>query len=353
MTTSKVVPPTITDVAPTTTVGNGGGGGNTPDPAKPTSPTSSSPAYLITDAPRPTFVGSDSTSNPADGGSMATTGTPGGGGGGGAVSGGNITLRPGAPTTYRNDAAGTNSPAISGSVISGPMTGVVFTFAFMGALLIGFVTGFLITKYTRLGGREGESEQKDELTEQLQLLTDTLGQQNQHLVQRHQYQHQHQHRSYLNEEKLAHATANQTEFLPLFMADHSILEHHARRGGGVVDRLQPHSVPDHNQYQDWDSVGSPFMPGSPMVSGQPASPTTATLTSPSPLVSHPLPVLFPPDGEADALKGEWPTKSMSSNTSVSDQSEFERRRRPQIQEEGQGEDSLFDVERPSHNPQVG
>lgn len=281
---------------------------------------------------------------------MATTSIP--AGGGGAVSGGSITLRPGAPTTYRNSTAGTNSPSISGSVIVGPMTGVVFTFAFLGALLIGFIAGFLITKYTRLGGREWENEQKDELTEQLQLLTDTLGQQNQHLVQRHQYLHRRQRRSYLNEEKLAHATANQAEFLPLFMANHSIHEGYAG-GGGAVDRLQPQSMPDHNQYQDWDSVGSPFMPGSPMASRRPASQTTATPTSPTPLDSHPPPALFPPHGEADALRGEWPTKSVSSIISVSDQSEFERRRRPQIQEEGQGEDSLFDVERPCHNPQVG
>ncbi|OAQ31501.1 hypothetical protein K457DRAFT_124138 [Linnemannia elongata AG-77] len=214
MTTSRPVP--TTDVAPTTIAGNGGGGENTPDPAKPTTPPPSSlPAYSTTDTPRPTFIGSGSTSNPANGGSIATTSTPGGGGGGaGAISGGSITLRPGAPTIYRNNAAETNSPAISGAVISSPMTGVVFTFAFLGALLIGLVAGFLITKYTRLGGREGENEQKDELTEQLRLLTDSLDQQNQQLIQRYQDQHHHQHWSYLTEEKLAHAATNQAEFLP-------------------------------------------------------------------------------------------------------------------------------------------
>ncbi|KAF9124939.1 hypothetical protein BGX30_000691 [Mortierella sp. GBA39] len=303
MTTSRVISTTITDVVPATTARDGGGGGNTPDPAKPTTPPpSSSTAYSTPDAPWPTFVGSDSKSNPTSGGSIATIGTP----GGGAVSGGNITLRPGAPTTYRNNAAGTNSPTISGSAISGSMTGVVFAFSFLGTLLIGFVAGFLITKYTRLGGREGENEQNDELTEQLRLLTDTLGQQNKHLVQRHHYQHHRQHRSYLNEEKLAHATVNQAEFLPLFIANHSVVGGRAGGGGGggggAIDRLQPQSAPDHNQYQDWDSVGSPFMPGSPMVLGQPVS--LATTVTP--------PALLPPDGETDALKGEWPTKGESS-----------------------------------------
>ncbi|KAF9551278.1 hypothetical protein EC957_009162 [Mortierella hygrophila] len=246
MTTSRVVSTTTTDVAPTTTAGDRGGGGNTPDPARPTTPLpSSSTAYSTPDAPWPTFVSSDSTSNPTNGGSIATTGTP----KGGAVSGGNITLRPGASTIYRSNAAGTDSPTVSGSVISGSMTGVIFAFSFLGTLLIGFVAGFLITKYTRLGGREGEVEQNDELTEQLRLLTDTLGQQSKHFVQRHHYQHHRQHRSYLNEEKLAHATANQAEFLPLFMANHSVFEGRAGEGR-AIDRLQPQSVPDHNQYQD-------------------------------------------------------------------------------------------------------
>lgn len=62
------------------------------------------------------------------------------------------------------------------------------------------------------------------------------------------------------------------------MSNYSILDGHTggggSGGGGLIDRLQPQSVPDHAQYQDWNSVGSSFMPGSPMAIERPESRAT-------------------------------------------------------------------------------
>ncbi|KAG0376727.1 hypothetical protein BGX24_007321, partial [Mortierella sp. AD032] len=312
------------------------GGGNEPDPVKPTTtegiPTI--PTYATIGKPQPTGVSgeSDPTGNSSINGSSGMTAAPGREGG---IRGGDITFRPGSPTTYRNNADPT-SLANSGSVISGPMTGLVFAFAFLGALVIGLVAGFLIAKYTRLGGRRGRAhkEQKDELTEQLRLLTDSLGQQNDHLAQQNQHQQHNRHdRSYLNEEKLAHTRTNQAEILPLFMRPNHLAAFGA--SAAPTDRLHSQSVPYHNHYQDWNTVGSP------MVSIQPTSAAPTTTPSRTPRVTHLPPTQPSSNVDIDGQRGEWLSSqdlaSSSTTASVSDLNEFERRR-PQIHEEGQGGD---------------
>ncbi|KAF9135252.1 hypothetical protein BGW39_003932 [Mortierella sp. 14UC] len=312
-----------------------------------------------------------------------------------------ITFIPGSPTAYRTsgDATSATATAISGSVISGPMTGVVFAFAFLGALVIGLVAGFLIAKYTHLGGGGSgrpRRQQRDDLTEQLRLLTDTLGQCNNNNnnnnnnnsnnnihdcyfdnpSQQHQFRYD---RSYLNDEKLGHESAtanNQAEAMPLYMYNRQSVASTVTgtTGGGdaETDRLRPHSVPDHNRYQDWDLVGTPLM--SPNPTG--LITTTAVANQPggggrvesgaflNPRVVHLPPTQLPPDVEICSPKGEWYHPSSSavvtgggggggnmSRTSVTDSSEFERRR-PQIQEEGEGEDSLFGIGNQTNNPHV-
>ncbi|KAG0258194.1 hypothetical protein BGZ95_005039 [Linnemannia exigua] len=320
---------------------------------------------------------------------------------------GNITFRPGSPTAYRypNDTSATTAPSISGSVISGPLTGVVFAFAFLGALVIGLVTGFLIAKYTRFGGGGARSrrQQRDDLTEQLRLLTDTLGQRNNNNDIHDRYfdnppQHQFQYdRSYLDDEKLPHtssATAgnNRAEtMVPLYTHNRQSVASTVTGtagGEGDTERLRPHS--DHSRYQDWDLVGTPLMSPNPnnethfarasAVGSTPMGLMTTTIAGVStnkpggggrgsaesgslfnPRVFHLPPTQLPPDVDINGPKGEWYHSGSNvggggggniSRTSVTDLNEFERRR-PQIQEEGVGgEDSLFDVGCPTNNPHV-
>ncbi|KAF9908776.1 hypothetical protein EC991_009479 [Linnemannia zychae] len=283
-----------------------------------------------------------------------------------ASNNGEITLQPGVPTPFRtfpngSPSAATAAPAISGSVISGPMTGVVFAFAFLGALIIGFVAGFLVAKYTRFGGSRKGKGQKDQLTEQLRLLTETIGQRNEY-QQQHQHQYPHVRtpfdldRSYLNEDKLSHAPF-QAELMPLYMnGQHAYPSVH---DGGDMNRLDPQSVTDQNPYQDWDSVGTPLMPETPMISVRPAiAPTSAAVAATSRSLGAANIQTKPPapDVEIGGPKDEWASStgsgSLSSrNVSVSNLNEFGRGR-PQMRVEGEGEDSLFDdcVDAVGHNP---
>ncbi|KAG0261559.1 hypothetical protein BGZ95_004206 [Linnemannia exigua] len=333
---------------------NIGGGEGDPEPAKPTSTQpGSDPAVTDGRNPQPT------TTKQAGGQQQQPSAPP-------ANGNGEITFQPGVPTSFRALPSGSPSaaeaPSISGSVISGPMTGVVFAFAFLGALIIGLVTGFLIAKYTRLGGRRRSKEQKDQLTEQLRLLTESIGQRNEY--QQHQLQHPHEgapfnlDRSYLDEGKLSHAPF-QAELMPLYMNRQYAYPPTSGRGVGM-DRLHPQSMSDHNPYQDWDSAaGTPLMPGTPMVSIRPAMvPTSAAVAaaSQSPRTPNMSSTLLASNAEIEGPKDEWASstgaESLSSrNVSVSDLNEFERGR-PQIRVKGEGEDSLFGdgVEVVPHNP---
>lgn len=180
---------------------------------------------------------------------------------------------------------------------------------------MGLVAGVAVMKCTRFGRRKDLKKAQGELIEQLRNLTDTIGQRND-LLDR--------------EEKNIQAAANQADFLPAWYRNQS--------------SLHPQSVPDQTYYQDW---ATPFgSSGSPLVS--------STLRQPR-VINLP-PTQLPPDVEIGGPKGEWSnahadvvTASSSSQGSASDLNEFERRR-PQIQEEGQGEDSLFDIGNQSHNP---
>ncbi|KAG0218438.1 hypothetical protein BGX33_007400 [Mortierella sp. NVP41] len=344
-------PPPPTPPPSTTTTTAGGGGDSDPNSPKPTSTSTSprstaktSPAF-VTVTPN-TITGPNPTGNPSNREDPRPTGASNPSGGGG-----DITLQPGSPTSFLNNPAGPTALSISGSVISGPMTGAVFTFAFLGALIIGFVAGVLVFKFTRLGDAVGRRrrDRKDELTEQLRLLTDTLSQQNQQQQQLAQEQHYRRDRSYLDEEKLEHAVANQADFIPLYMTRNTALSGlggvGGGRGGGSFDRLHPQSIPDQNMYQDWDSVGTPFMPGSPMVSIRHVV-TPKSGSFPTPRVTLLSPTHLSSDvetGDSKAMGGELGVHdlfSSSANASVSDLNVFERRR-PQIQEEGQGADMVF------------
>lgn len=132
------------------------------------------------------------------------------------------------------------------------MTGVVFTFAFLGILVIGLVAGFLISKYTRLGGGGGggsRRHQRDDLTEQVRLLINTIGQRNDRNFDNNPRQPYRNDRSYLDEEKFAHASVtNHGERLPLHMNGRQSVTSTiaAAHGGGDGDseRLHSHSIPD-------------------------------------------------------------------------------------------------------------
>ncbi|KAF9908775.1 hypothetical protein EC991_009478 [Linnemannia zychae] len=327
------------------------------------------------------------------------------GGSGPALSGGQvnppatITFQMGSTTAYRtsSDASSNTNTSISGNVFSGPMTGVVFAFAFLGALVIGLVAGFLIAKYTRLGGGGGgrsRRQQRDDLTEQLRLLTDTLGQRNnindiheryfENPSQQHQFRYD---RSYLNDEKPAYTSAhanNQAEATPLYMHNRqSVASTFADR---EADRLHPHSISDHSRYQDWDLAGTPLMSPNPnsnaeILSSRAAATPTDHMTTiaggnqtggrgriesrafPDPRVIHVPPKQLHPDVEIYGPKGEWYHAGSSAASegggdgrhisliSATDLNEFERRR-PQMQGEGVGEDSLFDIGNQTNNPHV-
>lgn len=78
----------------------------------------------------------------------------------------------------------------------------------------------------------------------------------------------------------------------------------------------------------------------------------------SPRIVHLPPTQLPPDIEIYGSKGEWGSLSdigggggNATRPSVAELNEFERRR-PQMQEEGEGEGSLFNIEHPCHNPHV-
>ncbi|KAG0297950.1 hypothetical protein BGZ96_003929 [Linnemannia gamsii] len=347
--------------------GDGGGGGDNHEPAKPApSQTSSDSESTASEGNRPEQTAT--TSSPSS--QQQQTSPPSSTGNGGGV-----TLQPGAPTAFRNTIPTTTSeaaPGISGSVIAGPMTAVVFTFAFLGALIIGLVAGFLIAKYTRLGGSRKRKEQKDQLTEQLRLLTENIGQQNEY---NHYYRQRHPQerpfnldRSYLQEGKLPNAPF-QAELAPLYLNQpYTTYPATTTADAAAMDLPHPQLAPDqHNLYQDWDSAGTPLMtPGTPMVSIRPAIvPTSAAFAAAQAAAASRTPRMGnitttppPPDIEIDGPKDEWAssragsTISLSSkNVSASDLSEFQRKD-PQHREAGVGEDSLFGdgLDFVSHNP---
>ncbi|KAK3842087.1 MAG: hypothetical protein J3R72DRAFT_474998 [Linnemannia gamsii] len=281
------------------------------------------------------------------------------------VVGGEITFQPGSPTAFRGAITPTAS-SVSSSTGGGPytlvpssVTGLLFAFAFMGTLILGFVAGALFMKYTRFGLRNGSRRQKElkdkekgDIAEQLRLLTDTLGHRNDRLDR---------------EEKYIQSTGNQGDFLPPW--------YHNRHYSGMYpqgfDRLHPQSAPDQNGYQDWTgpytsaALGSPVTPaGSPLSSLRqqqptfrhqprvinlpPSSPSLASSQSPSAEISD----VYVPKGEW-FTNGSASSSSPSSNGSAPDLNAFKvGKRRPQMQEEGIGEDSLFDIESPTHNPQA-
>ncbi|KAF9107502.1 hypothetical protein BGX29_006190 [Mortierella sp. GBA35] len=239
---------------------------------------------------------------------------------------GNITLQPGSPISIRGAIPSSESQGGSYTLVPSSMTGTLFAFAFIGALVIGFVAGALFMKYSRFGRRKEHNKAQGDLTEQLRLLTDTLGNRNDSLDR---------------EEKYIQAAANQADFVPPW--------YHSRQHSAMYpDRLHPQSVPDQTYYQDW---ATPFGGSSSLVPSSLRQPRVINLP----------PTQLPPDVEIGGPKGEWlnsnsntgsTTGSSSVNASYSDLNEFERRR-PQIQEEGQGEDSLFNIgATPSHNPHV-
>ncbi|KAH7048980.1 hypothetical protein BKA57DRAFT_438112 [Linnemannia elongata] len=300
-------PPVIITTTTTTTTTN---------PSEPTNTTSGQ--IIPTDSPKTTTDGEivnpppTSTSNDINPTARTTTTTAGGSGGG-------VTLPPGIATSFRGDVSSTQPSSLPGgsgdsyTLVSSSVSGVVLALAFIGVLVMGLVAGVVVMKYTRFGRRKDQEKVQGELIEQLRNLTDTIGQRND-LLDR--------------EEKNIQAAANQADFLPAWYRNQS--------------SLHPQSVPDQTYYQDW---ATPFgSSGSPLVS--------STLRQPR-VINLP-PTQLPPD--VGGPKGEWSnanadvvTASSSSQGSASDLNEFERRR-PQIQEEGQGGDSLFDIGNQSHNP---
>ncbi|KAG9065877.1 hypothetical protein KI688_002174 [Linnemannia hyalina] len=260
-----------------------------------------------------------------------------------------ITLQPGSPTPFRGVITPTASSASSSgsyTLVPSSVTGLLFGFAIAGALFIGFVAGAIFMKYTRFGGgrrRKEQRREKGELTEQLRLLTDTLGHRNDRLD---------------HEEKHIEATANQADFLPSW--------YHGRHLTGMypgpwADRLHPQSVMDQSAYRDW--VGGPYTPVAAVSSPVTPSSPIASLRH-HPTNRQPRVINLPPsqsqsptaeNSDTYGPKGEWSTAGTStvssSNGSTLDLYEIEKRR-PQIQEEGVGEDSLFNIDQPSHNPHV-
>ncbi|KAG0276435.1 hypothetical protein BGZ95_007542 [Linnemannia exigua] len=218
-------------------------------------------------------------------------------------------------------------------------------------------------KYTRFGLRNGHRRQiehkdkeKGDIAEQLRLLTDTLGHRNDRLDR---------------EEKYIQSTGSQGDFLPPW--------YHNRHYSGVYpqgfDRLHPQLVPDLNGYQDWANPYTSAALGSPVPHA--GSPLSSLRQQQSTLSHQPRVINFPPSSPSQASsksqvqspstensdvygpKGEWSTNgsasssSSSSNGSAPDLHAYEvGRRRPQMQEEGIGEDSLFYIESPIHNPQA-
>lgn len=110
------------------------------------------------------------------------------------------------------------------------MTGVVFAFAFIGALAIGFVAGVLVMKYSRFSCRKDNIKALGEITEQLRVFSDTLRQRND-LLDR--------------EEKNIQAAVNQADFLPPWYRHWNDI---------YSDRLHPQSVPVQIYYQDWATL---------------------------------------------------------------------------------------------------
>lgn len=346
------------------------GGGDKPEPTKPASSQSSSDSTTTSssegDRPEQTTTTTSSQQQ------LTNSPSPGAGNGG-------ITLQPGAPTSFRGALTTTTSSSsasgaaggISGSVISGPMTAVVLTFALLGALIIGLVAGFLIAKYTRLGGSRKRKEHKDQLTEQLRLLTESIGQRNEY-NQHHYQQQQHPQegpfdvdRSYLQEDKLTH-TPYQAEITPLYM--NRSYAAYPTTTTAPLNLSHPHSIPDQQHiYQDWNAAGTPvMMPGTPMVSIRPAVvPTAAAVAaaevaaaSRTPRLGSTAATLLHPDIEIDGPKDEWASSRAGSTISLSakNMSTFEfnelERGRPQHRVQGEGEDSLFGggLDVATHNP---
>ncbi|KAG0373524.1 hypothetical protein BGX24_011603, partial [Mortierella sp. AD032] len=218
----------------------------------------------------------------------------------------------------------------------------------------------------------------------LRLLTDTLGQRNNNNDIHDRYfenqpqQHFQYDRSYLSDEKLAHTSSasagnNHAEtVIPLYTHNRqsAVSTIAGTTGGEDAERLRPHSVPDHNRYQDWDLVGTPLMSPNPndemhfaRASAVGSTPTGLIYTTAgagtnkaggnrgsvesgvpfNPRVFHLPPTQLPPDVDIHAPKGEWYASGSNfgggggnmSRASVAELNEFERRR-PQIQEEGIG-----------------
>ncbi|KAF9293093.1 hypothetical protein BGZ88_005795 [Linnemannia elongata] len=320
---------------------------NNPGPRQPSAnpiATDNGEGGIISPTPQPKIIApvGNTTSTTLLGGTTTTAAAAG-------ESFGGITLQPGSPTSFRGVATSTApSASSSGSytLVTSSFTGLLLGFAIAGALIIGFAAGALFMKYTRFGGggrRKEKRREKGELTEQLRLLTDTLGHRNDRLDR---------------EEKHIEANANHADYLPPW--------YHGRHLSGMypgpwADRLHPQSVMDPSVYQDWQggpyapaaTVNSPITPGSPISSlrhhstiRQSRGTNQSPSQSQSPTAEH---------SDAYGPKGEWSaagtSTASSSNGSMPDLQEIEKRR-PQIQEEGVGEDSLFNIGQPSHNPHV-
>ncbi|KAG0070457.1 hypothetical protein BGZ89_000616 [Linnemannia elongata] len=351
-----------------------------PNPQPALNPTATDSVTTETFQPPPaaksTSNESPTTTTPDDGGTgVQPPSSP----SGGQPTIGGVTLQPGSPTTFHNPSgiSSTSTPAVSGSVISAPMTGVVFTFAFLGALIIGLVAGFLIAKYTRLGGGGGgrsRRQERDALTEQVRLLIDTVGQYNSRNIDDNPQQPDRHDRSYFDEEKFSHASMpNQGERIPLYMNGRQSVAStiNAAYGGGdaETERLHSRSIPDQNHYQDWDLANTPLMFRHTAMASPPAGPSITNRdirpepsgagTLLNPRVVHLPPTQLQPDVEIYDPKGEWGSLAdiegggggNASRSSIADLNEFERRR-PQIQVEGEGEESLFNIEHSCHNPHV-
>ncbi|KAF9917817.1 hypothetical protein FBU30_000507, partial [Linnemannia zychae] len=213
-----------------------------------------------------------------------------------------IDFQPGLPTTFSmpNGAISTNAAEIPVRVILGSMSGIVFAFAFLGALVIGLVIGFLLAKCTRLGGSANRfrKQQKDELTEQLRLLTDTLSHRtmgdiheryfdNSQAARTFQYD-----RSYLNDEKHTYVPeeSRQLETIPLyFYNDHvrqSVVSATTAPQGDIeTERLNRYSIPSQSLHH-WDHANSDAPITSPIYRTAPG--ISASVKARRPILSNPF-----------------------------------------------------------------
>ncbi|KAF9921605.1 hypothetical protein FBU30_008323 [Linnemannia zychae] len=264
-----------------------------------------------------------------------------------------ITFQPGSATSFRGSS--TSTPSLQSSteaytLVPSSMTSLLFAFAFIGALVVGIVMGIVIMKYTRFAQKDGcwyreTNKEKGDLAEQLRLLTNTLEHQNDRLDREEKQTY-----------AMMDASSHSSEFLP------SWYYHHPRHGFySPFDRLQPQSIVDKRANQEW--IG-PNMAPTPL-----DSPTISNQSSPRNMHASPRQFSclssFPThDATVNARKNDLSLTDVNSSSSGQDNTlltsdnltdliepEVEKRR-PQIQEEGVGHESLFDIDYPCQNPQL-